>query len=313
MIQTVTERIDESHVHSTLAHEHLVFGFPGMKEDPDNKYQPDTAYENCRVRIDMIRPYDVNLIVDPTPIECGRDPLFLKRIAEDMNIFIVCATGFFKDDENALSILKTVSYTEDLERLLRDLYIREITEGIGETGVKAGIIKVASSFQEIKPLEKVLIRAAANAGNQTGVPVFTHCDRGTMGIEQAELFLACGVNPGHVVIGHQTSNPNLDEICRIMDLGFTVGFDQFGILSIPGIPTDEEKTENLLSLLEKGYEDQIVLSHDTIFDRMGYVSSSKPRYTDQIYREIIPILKTHGISENTIRKLTRDNLLRVFQ
>ena len=159
----------------------------------------------------------------------------------------------------------------------------------------------------------MLIRAAANAGNQTGVPVFTHCDRGTMGIEQAELFLACGVNPGHVVIGHQTSNPNLDEICRIMDLGFTVGFDQFGILSIPGIPTDEEKTENLLSLLEKGYEDQIVLSHDTIFDRMGYVSSSKPRYTDQIYREIIPILKTHGISENTIRKLTRDNLLRVFQ
>ena len=110
-----------------------------------------------------------------------------------------------------------------------------------------------------------------------------------------------------------TSNRDLSEIMELMDAGFCVGFDQFGILSIPGIPDDEEKTENHLKLLRYGYEDSIVLSHDSYFDRMGYVSSGKPRYPDMIFKQVLPALRENGILDETIGKLTRDNLLKVFE
>ncbi len=312
MIQTVRGKIEHEEIRNTLAHEHLVFGFPSVKTDPQNPFNRDVAMGNCRIRMDMVRECDVNLIVDPTPAECGRDPLFMKELSEETGIHLICAAGFFKDEGNTLSVLKSLSYTDDIERKLLDLYVRELTEGIGNTGIKAGIIKTASSLNRITALEHILLKVSALAQIRTGAALFTHCDRGTMGPQQAELFQALGVNPDKVVIGHQTSNHSLTQIRELMNEGFNVGFDQFGILSIPGIPDDDEKTGNLITLLKEGYEDHIVLSHDCIFDRMGYVSRSKPRYPDQIYKEIVPALYNEGISENTVRKITRDNLLRIL-
>ena len=313
MIQTVRGKIKEEDVHNTLCHEHLVFGWPGQKGEKGNVYDELTAFENCRTRVEMIKKYDVTLIVDPTPIHCGRDPLFMKKIAEDLDIDVVCATGFFKDEDNVLSILKALSYTDDLEKKLCDLYVKELTQGIGDTGVQAGIIKTASSYNRITALEETLFRCAVIASLKTGAPVYTHCERGTMGLKQCELFLENGADPNKVLIGHQTSDLDLDEVREILKLGFFIGFDQFGILSIPDIPNDEEKLENLITLLNEGYEDQILLSQDTIFDRMGYVSKSKPRYPDQIYRQILPALKERGFEEKTLGKLCRDNLLKLFR
>lgn len=136
--------------------------------------------------------------------------------------------------------------------------------------------------------------AAAQAQLETGVPILTHCDRGTMGMEQAQLLLSRGVDPEKIIIGHMSSSQNLDEVEQIIQKGVFAAFDQFGILSIPGIPDDEKKMDNLC------------------FDRMGYVSKSKPRYLDMIYNEVIPYLKGQGISDSVIRKITRDNLLRAF-
>lgn len=313
MIQTVRGKIKEEDIRNVLSHEHLVFGWPGIKGEKDNAYDETKAYENCKMRIAMVKEHDVSLIIDPTPIHCGRDPLFMKKIAEDFDIDIVCATGFFKDEDNVLSILKALSYTNDLEAVLCDLYVRELTQGIGDTGIKAGIIKTASSYQKITALEEILFKSAARASLKTGVPIYTHCERGTMGLKQCELFLSYGIEPKKVVIGHQTSNLDPDEVREILKLGFFIGFDQFSILSIPDIPNDEEKLENLICLLNEGYEDQILLSQDTIFDRMGYVSKSKPRYPDQIFKQVLPALKERGFEEETLKKLCRNNLLKLFK
>lgn len=260
----------------------------------------------------MLKACDVDLVVDATPIECGRDPLFIKEVSEKTGIRIVCATGFFKDEGNSLSVLKAMSYTCDIVEYLTKLYVSEITEGIGDTGIRAGIIKTASSLNEIRELEKILMIASAKAQKITKVPIYTHCERGTMASQQAELFTKQGVEASKVLIGHQTSNRDLNQLKELMREGFYIGFDQFGILSQPEIPVDEEKTANLIRLLKDGYEDHIIVSHDTICDRMDYISKSKPRYPDQIYKEIIPQLRKEGIGEDAIRKITRDNLLALF-
>ncbi|MBS7009432.1 phosphotriesterase family protein [Anaerostipes sp.] len=313
MIQTVTGSLDEKKVKNTLAHEHFVFGKPGIYGDMDNCYDRETAFHNGSHMLKKAGKYDVNLIVDATTIERGRDPFLLKTLSEKTGIYVVCATGFFKDEGELLAFLKSLTYCCDIEEYLKELFVSEIKNGIGSTGVKAGVIKAASSLKEIKPLERMILSAGAEAQKVTGVPLLTHCERGTMGIEQTELLLSRGVNPGKVVIGHMSSSHDMKEVKRIMDKGVYAAFDQFGILSIPEIPSDEEKMEHLLVLLEEGYEDSIVISHDCCFDRMGYVSQSKPRYPDMIFKTVIPFLRRNGISDRIIRKITRDNLLNVFR
>ncbi len=313
MIRTVVGDISSEKIMNTLSHEHITFGKPGYIGDDDNCYKRETAYKNALRYIDMIKRYDVDLVVDATTAERGRDPLLLKKISLDTGVFIVCSTGFFKDEDDMLAILKAMSYSVDLEKELTDLFVKEISEGIGDTGIRAGVIKTASSYGRIRPLEQTIMKAAARAAIICDVPILTHCDRGTMARSQVELMLDMKMPPEKVIIGHMTSCRDLDEIRFVMDMGLTVAFDQFGILSIPGIPNDEEKAANLLSLLREGYGEKIVLSHDTMFDRMGHSSDSRPRYPDMIYKTILPYLRENGVSEDTIRKITRDNLLRILE
>jgi len=313
MIQTVTGLLHEAEVENTLSHEHLVFGKPGFLGDEDNCYSREQAEGHIRAMLGLAKNHRVNLIIDATTIEWGRGPYLMRKMSEETGVHIVCATGFFKDEGDMLAHLKALSYTHNLEEYLKRYFISEITEGIGCTGVRAGVIKAAASLEEIKPLEAVILSAAAHAQEATGVPLLTHCDRGTMGREQVKLLLANGASPQKIIIGHMSSSRNLEEIEEIMDTGVLAAFDQFGIVSIPGIPDDAEKMENLLALLQKGYEDSIVLSHDCCFDRMGYVSKSKPRYPDMVYKHVLPFLRENHISDSAIRKITRDNLLKAFQ
>lgn len=312
MLKTVNGIITSDNIKNTLAHEHFVFGKPGFLGEKENCYQRETAFKNGLKMLKMTEEYAVNLVVDVTTAEWGRDPYLLKQISDITKCHIICSTGFFKDEGDMLAYLKAISYSVDLEKWLHELFVKEIEAGIGNSGIKAGAVKAASSLGQIRPLEKVIFQAAAATQKDTGVPIFTHCDRGTMGAEQAELLKELGADPEKTVIGHMSSNHDMAEMMRIMDMGYRIGFDQFGILSIPNIPDDEQKSENLLELLKRGYEDFIVLSHDCIFDRMGYVSTSKPRYPDMIFKKIIPFLKENGISDKTIKKLIRNNLLKVF-
>lgn len=312
MLETVTGPLDSSNVRRVLSHEHLTFGDPGMLGDPASCYQRDVAYKNQLHMYAYAKRHEVDLIVDATTIEHGRDPRLMRKFSHDTGCAVVCCTGFFKDEGERLQLLKSLSYVTDLERWMRELFVRELTEGIGDTGVRAGALKVASSLEEIRPLEQTIMRAAVYAQMKTGALLLTHCERGTMATAQADLLEAAGADPAHTIIGHQTSNRDLDEVCRLARRGFMVAFDQFGIVSIPGIPTDEEKMENLLRVIEAGCEDQIVLSHDVCFDRMGYVSKSKPRYPDMVFARVVPFLREHGVGDVTIDKLTRGNLLRVF-
>src|SRR5207249_1779369 len=105
---------------------------------------------------------------------------------------------------------KLRSRSEDVTQEMFELFVSEIVDGIGRSGVKAGLIKVATGPGRISPYEAMALDAAARAQARTGVPITTHTDRGTMGPEQAARLIASGADPAKVIIGHMDGNLSLD-------------------------------------------------------------------------------------------------------
>ena len=190
-----------------------------------------------------------------------------------------------------------------------DLFVREIQEGIGDTGVRAAILKCASDRPGITPGVDRVLRAVARAHRVTGVPITTHTPTPPepWGLEQQRVFKEEGVDLARVVIGHSGGTVNTDYHLQLIDNGSYLGFDHFGL---PGI-TLEERVDAVARLCERGYAERLVLSHDAMcfvdwFPRSVMDASSNWRWT-YISDIVLPALRTRGISEQDITRMLVDN------
>src|SRR5262249_2301085 len=202
-VQTVTGGCAPDALGLTLMHEHLLIGWPGWEaEAPLDRATRREHTLRCVDRLAELYDIGVRTMVDPCPIDLGRDVEFMAEVAQRSRVRIVCATGLYKEDTGAPAYFKFRQQFGDALSEMTDVFVREITEGIGESGVRAGVIKVATGVGRITPYEELVLRAAARAHRATGVPVTTHTDEGTMGPEQLEILVAEGVAPAAVVVGH---------------------------------------------------------------------------------------------------------------
>jgi len=197
------------------------------------------------------------------------------------------------------------------------MYVRELTEGIGETGIKAGIIKVATGAPTITEYEKTLLAAAAIASTETGAPITTHTDDGPLGDEQQRILVDHGVPAHRIIVGHCCGSANHAYHRSIVDGGSYIGFDRFGLMILQ---PDEVRVKSLLALLEAGYESQIVVSHDSVWCWRGEpipdpeaVAELAALWTpSHFFERIVPQLKDGGATDIQIEKLLQENPRRFF-
>ena len=145
-------------------------------------------------------------IVDATPNECGRDVEVLREISERTGAQILCSTGYYYEGEGAPAYFKFRQALGSAEGEVEEMFMQEIMNGVGGTDIKAGVIKLTSSKDEISDYEAMFFRAGAKAQRETGVPILTHTQEGTMGPEQAEMLVAEGADPKRTQIGHMDGN-----------------------------------------------------------------------------------------------------------
>src|SRR5699024_10391624 len=254
----------------TLIHEHFLFGYPGYEGDVTlGKFNKSEAVANGIAAARAVMEHGVKTVVDPTPNECGRHPDVLKEISEKTGLQIICATGYYYEGEGATPYFKFRQMLGTAEKDIYDMFMTEINEGIAGTGIRPGIIKLASSKNEITSYEKMFFDVAAQVHKETGIMLLTHTQEGTMGPEQANMLIQLGVDPTKIMIGHMCGNTDVAYQLETLNTGVHIGFDRFGIQKLVGAPMDEERVETLVQLLEKGYEDQIMLSHDSINHWLG--------------------------------------------
>ena len=323
MINTVLGPIEAKDLGKTLMHEHLIYGFCGFQGDYTLGGFDELLCirENMKWLTPLKEKFGFRTIVDATNNECGRDPFFLAKMATIMDLNIICSTGFYYEPASAFMYWKFRSGFADVETEMYEMMRTELTKGIGNTGIKAGVIKLASSANQITPFEEKFFRAAARNNRETGATIITHTEAGTMGPEQAKLLIDNGANPKDIAIGHMCGNTDLDYHERVLQYGVFDSFDRFGLEGdLFNTPTDEERCDMIAALLDKGYEDQILMSHDSVTVELG-----RPRPVPKddldfmahanilnIPDRVIPMLKERGVTDAQLDKIFIANPAKVL-
>jgi phosphotriesterase-related protein len=319
VIQSVTGKLKPEKMGKTLMHEHVLVGYAGW--DVDWVRPGRSKREMRKIAADKVaemKDEGIKTMIDPCPSDLGRDIEFIAEVASKAKFNIVAATGLYHEHEGAAPHWKMrTAFGGPQENAMAELMIKELTEGVGKTGIKAGIIKVATSAGVITDYEKTVLTAAAKASVATGAPITTHTDRGTMGPEQQKFLTDHGVPAHRIIIGHSCGTSDHDYHMRIARAGSYLGFDRFG-LDI--IHPDAERVSSLLKLLKKGAGDRIVVSHDTVWCWQGepipqnVLDEIEKVWTPSHFtKRIVPKLLEGGATKEDIDRLLVDNPKRFFE
>ena len=311
-IQTVTGPIEPEQLGSTLMHEHLLIGYPGWDSDTLHPGPGrDEMRRACEDRVAEIRDHGVATLLDPCPADLGRDVTLMADVAARTGFQIICATGLYKQSEGGVPYWHFRSNFGPIVDMMAELFEKEIVDGVGDTGVRAGIIKVACGPGEITPYEEQILEAAAKASVATGAPITTHTDQGTMGDEQQRILTGHGVPAHRIIIGHSCGTSDHAYHMKIARGGSYLGFDRFGIEMLK---PDAERVAALAKLIEAGAGGHAVVSHDSVWCWRGqpfppeiYAEATKVWNPSHFFERITPQLRDAGVSDAQIRQLLVDN------
>ncbi len=298
-IVTVRGPIPASSLGLTNSHEHLFIDTYRITRNGSGMLNDE------RIAIDEARRFKAaggTCIVDATSIGLGRRPEALKRVSEAVDLHIVMGTGWYRD---------AYFPPELLRRPTRDLaaeIVRDLLEGVGDTGIRAGIIgEVGTDFDCMTPAEERVFRAAAKAQQRTGAAITTHAYHYPMGVEQLEVLGDAGADLRRVVIGHCDSylDPSYHE--AILKRGAWVEFDLIGKNYVY---PDEMRIDSLLELTRQGHGERILLSSDVC------LRSNLHRYGgygyDHLITSFLPKLRARGMSEELIQLMMVENPRRIL-
>jgi phosphotriesterase-related protein len=306
-VQTVLGPIDPAELGFTLPHEHTQITLWQVPHRWD--YWQLTRDEPLILEeLAAYRDAGGSGLVDLTLPGVGRDPDWLMGIATASGLHIVMGCGWYR---GAYYPAEARIDRRSVDSLADDL-VRETNDGVGDSGVRPGIIgEIGTDKPWVSAQEERVHRAAARAARRTGLAITTHAVLSPVGLEQLRIFEEEGADPTRVVIGHADSYPLLDHHLAIVERGASVEFDFLGMSFTPTERHGEGRTVDLLrELLSRGHVDRVLLSQDVCHD------SQLNRYEGNGYtylaRSFLPRLREAGVSEAEIETMTVHNPRRLL-
>ena len=140
-----------------------------------------------------------------------------------------------------------------------------------------------------------------------------------MGEEQIRILEEEGVDLTKVYIGHVNSTLDHDYHKRMMERGVWLGMDHFSPNGPPTTPDWQARTAFIRDLIDDGYQDRIMLSHDwnvknmAMGDPESSMGESNPDGYLWISRGVLPYLRELGVSDSAVNALMVENPRRFFE
>lgn len=343
-IRTVIGDIAPPDLGITLSHEHVFLDLKCWWYEPEEatlkllaeeplrvenywalRYRPEVSKDNIKLYDEHLAVQELlefkrnggSSLVDLTLPGIGRDYEALARISRITGLNIVMGTGWYVERSHPSHVKRKSS--EDLAAIM----VREIEDGIGETGIRAGVIGeiACSSPLPFHSEEKKVLSAACKAQVDTGVALTLHPawidypNRKIVALGETYLDFVekRGTDLGKFYLSHgDYTYRNIEYLRKILDRGIMVDFDTFGCEVHydnvwPGLrlPTDPERIEVVVELCKMGYDKQLMVAQDMSMKMMlkrygGYGYS-------HVLEHIVPELRRQGVSQKQIRNILVEN------
>ena len=283
-----------------LPHEHLLIDHGVPRSEPRAHVSQDLV-DRVVHRVSSVADAGVAVLVDCTPPGYGRYLDVLREVARRTGVSIVAATGSFTEEWAPLPW-----WVRDAEiATLAEWFERELTEGAGDTTICAGVVKCATGSTWSTAEERVL-RAAGRAQAATDRPIVGHTTAG-LGLEQLDVYEQEGADPARVVVSHVGFEADpVPYAAAIAHRGAYVGLDRIGHHHFF---SDDHWVRLVLALLDRGYAERILLSHDAVVRFSGPEEVAAKTFSDYRYipTRFLPRLREAGVDEATIDLLIRRN------
>ena len=251
-VNTVLGPVDTKDLGKTLMHEHILCANWTARMNYTDWVNREELIDMAVKLMKRLKKYGFSTIVDGTPPALGRDISVIKEVSERAEINIIASTGFYWYEE-------VWEVGKNTERMAERL-INEVEKGIQGTGCKAGIIKCATDRYGLSENNRHLLQIAAKVYQETGLPIYTHTSiQNKIAPKQQEYLMELGVKPEHMVIGHLGDTDDIDFIESILKKGSYAGLDRFGL---DWIFPDKRRIRTLVKLVQRGWCEKLVLSHD---------------------------------------------------
>jgi predicted metal-dependent phosphotriesterase family hydrolase len=306
-VMTVLGPVDPSTLGFVLPHEHTQCTLWHIPNRWD--YWELTADEPVILgELAAYREAGGGTVVDVTVPGIGRDPLWLRRLSEQSGLHLVMGGGWYR---TAYYPLEAMIDRRSVDSLAEEI-VRDATVGVGDTGIRIGIIgEIGTDKPWVTAQEERVFRAVARAARRTGLAVTTHAVMSAVGAAQLTILEEEGMEPGRVVIGHADSYPVLDHWLSLIARGASIELDFLGMTFTPTERLGEPKViDLLLEVLHRGHADRVLLSQDVCHNsQLRHYEGNGYTY---LLDTFLPRLRERGVSDAEIDQMTRSNPRRLL-
>ncbi|MBI1279893.1 MAG: esterase [Anaerolineaceae bacterium] len=306
VLQTLKGEVPTNTLGFMLPHEHLFVDLRGPFAPNYGEAEPQAVARLVKPYLDAIQAAGVTAFVDCAPVGVGRNVEALKYVADLTTIHIVMPTGVYKEGFIPSEWLNLSA------EALADLWIRDLTEGMDGTAIKAGFIKVALVDNGPTSIEARNLRAAAIASQATGAVIGSHTIGGRAAREEMDILEAAGQNLNRFIWIHAHTEADMGIHLEAARRGAWVEFDAIG--ADPSL--DSKMVDYTLNLMQAGYGQQILLSHDAgwyeVGSPNGVPKGNGYRGYTALMETFIPALRSRGATDADIHMLTVTNPARAF-
>jgi phosphotriesterase-related protein len=319
VVQTLGGPLPIERLGRTLMHEHIaVLDHELMRVYPEQYgLDREAVVTRAAARLDALVDDGVDTIVDMTVLGLGRDVALMREVAGRTRMQVVAATGAYvlRDLTPTLQLRGPGRTAFGGPEPLTALFLHDLQQGMEGTGVRAGVLKCATDrFGMTKDCERV-VRAVAQAHLATGALISTHSNAAhRSGLDQQRVLAEEGVSLDRVLIGHCGDTAELDYLKQLLDAGSSIGLDRFGLdYFLP----HEQRLQVVLDLVDAGYADRLVLSHDASCHHLGYTAQEMldlaPRHDlSLVPREVVPALLARGMAPEAVTSMLVTNPRRLL-
>ena len=309
-IQTALGPIESSDMGFTLSHEHVTIGFANSTHYPEFNDREATFKRAVRY-LSEAKAGGVDTILDVAPHDQARDVRLQADVSQASGVNIVVSSGTWLDVPYLFEYVP-------IDRIA-DFYVREITEGIDGTNIRAGILKCASDTGGVTSNQERVLRAAARASMRTNAPIMTHTyapER--VGDQQVAILNDEGIDMSRICIGHSNDSTDLKYLEGLLESGVWLGMDRN--LKHGQTPDWQVRTQIVKTLIDRGWGNRILMAHD--YDvAIGLFTPEARAQRDAdnpdawlfISRHVLPYLKELGATDADIKTLMIDNPRRYIE